>query len=112
MYEFYINDDIKTDILNQLEVFRVCDLVCSYEIEVINNSFDHEFGTKIDLDTRAIRPVLHLYFKVGKDIEAECCIGYFRLKNLLSHTVYDTLIDLINRDHQKYAVNILENYNE
>lgn len=111
-YEFEIKNDLKKEILDQLEVFHRCELWVSYDIVVDVSSFDHEFGTKKDYQTSIKYPTLRIYFKVGKNIEAEATISDFKMKHFLSHTVYDLLIEKIKADHEHYAISAIEAYNE
>lgn len=112
MYCFEIEDDLKDRIIEQLEITYPVKITAKYDIRVYQTSFDHEFGTEKNLETEVRWPSLWFSINFGKGLVANAMLNDLELRKLLSHTVYDKLMEEIQADHENHAVEAIEAYND
>lgn len=111
-YEFEIEDTLKDRIIEQLEITYPVQLHAKYDIRVYRTAFDHVFGTESVLETEVRWPSLWISINLGKGITANSMLNDLELRKMLSHTVYDKLMEEIQADHEYHAVAAIEAYND
>lgn len=99
---FFLDEDILTDALEQLNVknefLHNATIEIEYKIEEIDECCEHEFGTHRQSGYEVCALSLEMRYEISIGVICIIKLDDKKMSEALSHTVFDKISDLIDED--------------